>query len=169
MNDFVAVECMVRQLHARYADAVWRKDIVAFGDCFTPDAEWRIAGRALRGRAGVTAFMADAFGAFNKILLTMRTPIVSLDSPGEASSRCYFTEDSQFADGRPLASIGVYYDRIVDQGDRWRFASRIFVTEYSGATDFSERFHDNADFGPPPAMPPDDYVPVNHTGSLSDV
>ena len=31
MQDFVATECAIRQLHARYADAVWRKDANSFG------------------------------------------------------------------------------------------------------------------------------------------
>ena len=59
MTDFAATEAAIRQLHARYVDAVWRKDYVAFGDCFTTDAEWRIAGMVLHGRAEIVATLAS--------------------------------------------------------------------------------------------------------------
>ena len=49
MSDFANIEAAIRQLHARYCDAVWRKDIAAFGDCFAKDAEWRIGGQETAG------------------------------------------------------------------------------------------------------------------------
>jgi len=48
--DLLLAELAIRQLHVKYADAVWRKDFVAFGDCFAEDCEWRIGGMILRGR-----------------------------------------------------------------------------------------------------------------------
>lgn len=169
MNDFVVAECMIRQLHAHYVDAVWRQDIDAFGDCFSEDCEWRIAGKAMRGRAQIVSFMSQAFPQFNRILLTMRTPALTLDGPGRASARTYFTENSQFADGRPLAAVGSYYERFVDEGDRWRFSWRIFRTEYAGSPDFTGQFYDNPDYGAPPAMPPLDAVPIDHSKNLSGI
>ena len=105
MNDFVIAECMIRQLHSHYVDAVFRKDIDAFGDCFAEDCEWRIAGKTMRGRGEIVSFMSQVFPLFNRILLTMRTPAVTLDGPGRASARTYFTENSQFTDGTPLAAV----------------------------------------------------------------
>lgn len=169
MNDFVVAECMIRQLHAHYLDAVWRKDIDAFGDCFTEDCEWRIAGNVLRGRPEIVSFMSQVFPQFNRILLTMRTPTLDLSGPGVASARTYFTENSQMADGTPLAAIGSYYERFVDQGDRWRFSWRVFRTEYAASPDFTGPFYDNPDYGAPPAMPPMDAIPVDHSGNLSAI
>lgn len=169
MNDFVVAECMIRQLHAHYVDAVFRKDIDAFGDCFAEDCEWRIAGKVMRGRGEIVSFMSQVFPLFNRILLTMRTPAMSLDGPGKASARTYFTENSQMADGTPLAAVGSYYERFVDEGDRWRFSWRVFRTEYAGSPDFSGPFYDNPDYGAPPAMPPLDTVPIDHSGNLGDI
>jgi len=169
MNDFVVAECMIRQLHAHYVDAVFRKDIKAFGDCFAEDCEWRIAGKVMRGRGEIVAFMSQVFPLFNRILLTMRTPCVSLDGPGIASARTYFTENSQKIDGSPLGAVGSYYERFADQGDRWRFTWRAFRTEYAAAPDFSGPFYDNPDYGPPPAMPPLDVIPLDHSGNLEAV
>ena len=41
--DRAATECAIRQLHARYADALWRKDPNSFAALFAADAEWKVA------------------------------------------------------------------------------------------------------------------------------
>lgn len=168
-NDFVVAECMVRQLHARYVDAVWRKDLDAFADCFTADCEWRIAGHNVVGREAIREFMGQVFPGFRRILLTMRTPSFSLDRAGEASARTYFTENSVMENGTPLFAIGSYYERFVDEGDRWRFSWRVFRTEYAGPSDLSGPFYDNPDYGPPPAMPPADTIPADFSGKLTEL
>lgn len=167
MTDYVTAECMIRQLHAHYVDAVWRKDIDAFGDCFSENCEWRIAGRVLHGRKEIVPFMSSVFGQFRRILLTMRTPVVEVGD-GIASARTYFSEQSVLANGQPMAAIGSYYERFVDEGDRWRFSWRLFQTEYAGPTDFTGPFYDNPEWGAPPAMPPLDTIPVDHSGTLSE-
>jgi SnoaL-like domain len=166
MTEFHVAECAIRQLHARYADAVWRKDVDAFGDCFTEDCEWRIVGQVLSGRSVIMPFMGQVFTRFRRILLTMRTPILEVGD-GVASGRTYFSEQSVFTDGRPLGPIGSYYERFVDCGDRWRFSWRLFQTEYSGPPDLSGKFFENPDWGAPPAMPPLDTIPVDHSGFTS--
>jgi ketosteroid isomerase-like protein len=57
MSDFVSAEIGIPQLHARYVDAVWRRDFKAFADCFAEDAEWRIAGLILRTRKEIDETM----------------------------------------------------------------------------------------------------------------
>jgi ketosteroid isomerase-like protein len=163
MTDFVVAEAAIRQLQARYSDAVWRKDYDAFINLFAEDAEWRITGLVLRGRREIRGFIELAMARFKRVLITTRTPILEVGN-GTASGRTYFTENSLFADGKPYAPIGTYYERFVDQGDQWRFAWRLFQTEYSGPPDLSGAFFDNPDWGAPPAMPPLDAVPADHSG-----
>ena len=55
MTDVLIADYAIRQLHGRYVDATWRKDAAAFADCFAEDAEWKIAGMHLRGRAEIGA------------------------------------------------------------------------------------------------------------------
>ena len=163
MTDFLVVEAAIRQLHARYADAVWRKDLDAFGDCFADDAEWRIGGRILRGRAQIVENLKRLLPNFHRILMTFRTPIVEVGN-GTATSRTYVTENNIFIDGRPGCSIGIYYERFVDQGNRWRFSWRLFQTHYLGPADMTGPLFENPDFGPPPNMPPLDAPTYDHTG-----
>ena len=169
MTELHIAECHIRQLHAHYVDAVWRQDLDAFVDCFTDECEWRIAGHVITGRTATRQFMQSVFPKFRRILLTMRTPCVDVTGPGQANARTYFTENSVMADGTPLLAIGSYYERCVDEGDRWRFSWRVFRTEYAGPTDMSGPFWDNMDYGPPPAMPPADTIPPDFSGNLSDI
>jgi hypothetical protein len=68
--------------------------------------------------------------------------------------------------GKPFAPIGTYFDRCVDEGDRWRFGWRLFQTHYAGPPDMTGALFENPDFGPPPAMPPLDAPTIDHTGNL---
>jgi uncharacterized protein (TIGR02246 family) len=169
MTELHIAECHIRQLHARYCDAVWRQDIDAFVDCFAEDCEWRIAGHVVTGREQVRGFMSSVFPLFRRILLTKRTPIIEVTGEAEATARTYFTENSVKADGVPLFAIGTYYERCIDEGDRWRFAWRAFFTEYAGPVDQTGPFFDNPDYGPPPAMPPAEVLPPDHSGNLTDI
>lgn len=167
MTDFLVAESAIRQLHARYADAVWRKDFDAFGDCFAEDAEWRIGGRILRGRAGIVDNLKRLMPNFERVLMTFRTPILEVGN-GTATGRTYVTENNIFVDGRSGSSIGIYYEHFADQGDRWRFTWRLFQTYYLGPADITGPLYDNPDFGPPPQMPPLDAPTYDHTGLTSN-
>jgi len=154
MTDFTKVECAIRQLHARYADAVWRKDTAAFVDCFTEDAVWRIAGVELAGRAAIGEGFDRFMAILHRTLMTFRTPIVTLgELPGTASARTYVTEQNKYHDGTAVSTIGIYYERFVDEGDRWRFAWRHWQMYYYGPADLSEKIYDAPEFGRPPGMP----------------
>jgi ketosteroid isomerase-like protein len=156
MTDLVTADAGIRQLQSRYTDAVWRWDMEAFGDCFTDDAEWRVVGEQRKGRAACVALLEEVKVNFDRVLFLMITPILQVGD-GVASGRTYVTEQNVYKDRRPGFSIGVYYDRFVQQGDRWRFSYHHFVSHYLGAPDMTGRFFESADFGPPPGMPgPDD-------------
>jgi len=163
MTDFLVAESEIRQLHARYADAVWRKDYDAFGDCFTEDAEWRIGGRVLHGRTEIVENLKRLMPNFDRILMTFRTPILEVGE-GTATGRTYVTENNVFVDGRSGSSIGIYYEHFVDEGDRWRFTWRLFQTYYLGPADITGPLFENPDFGAPPEMPPLDAPTYDHTG-----
>lgn len=163
MTDFVAAEAGIRQLHARYVDAVWRKDYASFADCFTEDAEWRIAGHVHRGRPEIVAFLERAMSNFHRVIMTFRTPLIELGD-GTANARTYVTEHNGFKSGRPGSTIGTYYERlVVDPAGRWRRAWALYQLHYMGPADLTGSFFEQPDYGPPPAMPPLDALPVNHS------
>jgi ketosteroid isomerase-like protein len=152
MTDLVSADAGIRQLQSRYMDSVWRKDFTAFGDCFTEDCEWRIAGEVLRGRRHCVAFLEDVMTRFNRVFMSMQTPILQM-SGGTVLGRTYVTERNSLVDGSSVLSIGIYYDRFVEQGDRWRFGWHHFQLYYLGPADLSGRFYEMLDYGAPCAMP----------------
>lgn len=165
MHDFVAVECAIRQLHARYVDAVWRQDSGAFGALFAEHAEWRVGGQVMRGRAAIVAFIEGAFPLYRRILMTFRTPVVDLLPDGTAVARTYVTENSLTADGKPFAPIGIYFDRFIEVDGRWLFSWRMFQTHYIGEPDLKGEWFDMPEYGAPPGMPPLDEVTFDRSGT----
>jgi ketosteroid isomerase-like protein len=162
--EFLLAEAAVRQLHARYVDAVFRSDVEAFGQCFAEDAEWRVGGNVMRGRSEAMAFIRNVFPQFDRLFMTFRTPLLHIGDGGAISSRTYVSENSRFADGRAFAPIGIYFERFVHEGGRLRFKWRLFQTRYAGPPDLSEPFFDLPDYGPPPAMPPLDEITYDRSG-----
>ena len=165
MSNFVAVEAAIRQLHARYADAVWRKDSASFGALFADDAQWRVGGQVMRGRAAIKTFIEGVFPLYRRILMTFCTPIVNLAADGTATARTYVTENSLFADGTPFAPIGIYFDRFAVVDGRWLFSWRMFQTQYVGEPDLKGEWFDMPEYGPPPGMPPLDEVTFDRSGT----
>lgn len=163
MSDFVTAVEGVRQLHARYGDAVWRKDYAAFADCWTPDAEWRIRGHIYSGREEIAAFLARAMENFHRVIMTFRTPMITIKGD-EILSRTYVTEQNGFKSGRPGATIGTYFERLVEQDGRYLRKWALFQLHYIGPSDLTGTFFDNPDYGPPPAFPPLDAQSLNNSG-----
>jgi ketosteroid isomerase-like protein len=153
MTDFAAAEAGIRQLHARYTDAVWRKDADAFARCFTEDGEWRISGMVLKGRPQIAETIERILANFTRVLITFRTPLLDLGD-GVASGRTYIDERCAWANGNTNISIGRYYERFVQVDGLWLFKWRLFELHYRGPPDMTGTFFDHPDLGPPPAMPP---------------
>jgi uncharacterized protein (TIGR02246 family) len=153
MHDRLFAESGIRELQGRYVDAVWRKDFTAFADCFTADAQWRIAGRVLRGPAECAGMLEAFIEHYDRVRVVLQAPLVAA-SGDTATARTDVIEHNVLrAGGRHLA-MGTYYDRIVRQDDgRWRFSWHYYQLYYLGAPDMSGRFYPLKDFGPPFAMP----------------
>ena len=152
MSEFVVADSGIRQLHARFVDAVWRKDPEAFADCFTEDAEWKIATMRFRGRAEIGAAFGRLLGVCARVQIIPGMPVLEVGQ-GTATGRIHMTELAKMVDGSSALTIGVYYDRYVEDAGRWRFQWRHFGLHYRGPTDLSAALVDCPDYGPPPGMP----------------
>lgn len=155
MIDLAAADAGIRQLHARYTDATWRKDAAGFAECFTPDGEWRISGMVMRGREEIAATIDRILGRMNRVLFTFRTPLLDL-SGGEVTGRVMIDEKVSWGDGSSNIAIGCYYERYAELDGRWFFSWRLFEPHYRGPPDLTGTWFDQPEWGPPPAMPPRD-------------
>lgn len=166
MTDFTAAEAGIRELHARYTDAVWRQDAKAFAECFAQDGEWRIMGMALKGRPQIEETIAAILSRFTRVLISFRTPIIEVGE-GTAFGRTYIDEKCAWKNGDTNISIGCYYERFVEQDGRWLFQWRLFQMFYRGDPDLSGTFFEVPDYGPPPGMPPLDAVPEDASSAIA--
>jgi hypothetical protein len=155
VNDIIAADFGIRQLHARFGEAVWRKDAAAFGACYAVQADWKIAGLHITGRDDIAATFARLLGACEKVRLIVGFPQLELTDTG-ANGRIETTELAKMGDGSFAMTLGIYHDRYVLEDGLWRFAARHFELAYRGPADLSADFVQQSDFGLFPNMPPVD-------------
>jgi len=155
MTEFVVADSGIRQLHARFIDAVWRKDAEAFADCFAEDGEWKIAGMHICGRGEIGSTFGKLMGVCDRVQILLGMPVLDVEQ-GTATGRIHVTELAKMSDGSSAMTIGVYYDRYVEEGGRWRFQWRHFGLHYRGPIDLSAELVDCPDYGAPPGMPGQD-------------
>lgn len=161
--DAMKADFEIRQLHARYSQAIFRKDAASVGELFVEEGEWRVGGQIMTGRDNIVRFIDGVFPQFQRILMLFYTPVVDV-SGGEITSRTFVVERSKFADGRPFSPMGIYFDRFVEVDGRLLFKWRLFQTQYAGPPDLSADFLDVPDYGPSPAMPSLDEETIDRSG-----
>ncbi len=151
--EFLKAECAIRQLHAKFVDAVWRKDGEAYGNTFTEDGEWKLAAKHMRGREEIQSTFSLLMGYTAKVQMILGPSMLEVNGD-EATSRTNCTELTKLPDGNSSMAIGIYYDRYVKRDGQWLFSWRHFGLHYRGPMDFSEELvTESPDFGPFPGMP----------------
>lgn len=155
MTDMIAADFGIRQLHARFVDAVWRQDADEFAACFTADGLWKIAGMDVRGRAALADACRMMLGRCKRIHLIVGLPILQADGDG-VIGRINMTEFSTMQDDSTAMTIGWYHDRYIEEEGRWRFLTRHWSFKYRGPPDLTGAFIDTPDYGAFPDFPAPD-------------
>jgi hypothetical protein len=160
MSSFAETQAQVMHLHARYCDAVIRKDPVSLGDCFTENCEWRISGMLLEGRGGAISRMEQTFRDARSVYIEFGTPLLNESTSGEISARTYMNERCAWHSGSTNIVIGRYFERYARDGSSLRFSWRLWQGLYIGPADLTGKYYDVPDYGPPPTMPAADDMPA---------
>jgi uncharacterized protein (TIGR02246 family) len=155
MSDFITADAGIRQLHARFTDAVWRQDADAFSGCFTTDGQWKIAGMIKSGRDEIADACRMMLGRCSHIHLIVGLPILEVTGQ-TAIGRLNMTEFARMQDGSTAMTIGWYHDWYAEQDGAWRFQKRHWVMKYRGAPDLTGMFVDTPDYGAFPNQPAPD-------------
>lgn len=155
MTDMIAADFGIRQLHARFADAVWRQDADLFAACWSSDGLWKIAGMEVRGRAALTDACRMMLGRCSHIHLITGLPILEADGD-TVLGRLAMTEFARMQDGSTAMTIGWYHDRYVEEDGLWRFAKRHWSFKYRGAPDLTGFYAETPNYGAFPDGPRED-------------
>jgi len=163
MTEFMRAECGIRQLHARYIDAVWRQDPEALAGCFAESGEWKIAGMHLRGRREIREAVARLLEPCERVLMTVGIPLIELRERSSIG-RVHCLEFAKLKSGNSAVNIGIYFDRYVEHAGTWGFQWRHWALQYRGPADLSAAFMPSPDYGPFPSMPGPDEPTVARRG-----
>ncbi|WP_433496587.1 nuclear transport factor 2 family protein [Sphaerimonospora sp. CA-214678] len=117
----------IRDLAARFTDAVNRRAPKEVAALFTEDGAWHVPGvPPAVGHEAVTGLLAGLLRNFSR--LVQLTHSGHVDVAGEtATATWYISEKGADSAGDTFEFTGVYVDRLVrTEQDGWRFAERSF-------------------------------------------
>lgn len=137
--DLLLVDHAVRDLTARYCDAVARCDGDLFASLWAADAHWVVAGAGTTsGRDRIARLFLKLRAGFElctQELLSGR--VVAGPDLASARARWQIREHQWKLDAPVSCVMGVYTDRLVLDGGSWCFAERRFDLVYRGPVDLS--------------------------------
>ncbi|MFN4136595.1 MAG: nuclear transport factor 2 family protein [Novosphingobium meiothermophilum] len=152
MPDMIAADFGIRQLHARFVDAVWRQDADSFAACWTRDGRWKIAGMEVQGRDALVEACGRLLGRCRRIHLLCGPALLAAEGP-DVTGRLNITEFAVMNDGSTAMTIGWYHDRYALEDGQWRFALRHWSFKYRGPPDLTGAWADTPDYGAFPGFP----------------
>lgn len=130
-----ADELAIRNLQARYADAVCRRDEHAWAQTWALDCLWDLGrGRVTRGRDAAVALWRSAIAQYPWVAQLPASGLIE-QVDGEARGSWYVLELNHRADGTGAMHLGRYRDKYVRDGDSWLFGERRFEMVYRGSMD----------------------------------
>lgn len=132
----VAAELAIRELVARYSEAVSRGDAKAFAETWAEDGEWLLLGQRAVGPEAATAQWQRLVRGFDFVVQLCHGGIIEVEG-ATATGRWQISEHGRGLDGSSFFSLGFYADRYVCVEGRWRFQSRNFEAVYAGPPDLS--------------------------------
>jgi uncharacterized protein (TIGR02246 family) len=126
MTKAVRDELDIRDLTARFTDAVNRRDPEAVGRTFTEDGEWVVPGVPVSVGPQAAAKQIDGLlRNFPRLVQLLHSGHVDVD--GEvATATWYLTENATDGTSAAFTFVGVYRDELRRGADGWRFTRREF-------------------------------------------
>ena len=127
----LADQLAIRELNAAYADAVNRRDAVAWSSVWARDGRWFFLGEWIEDRDAIVARWQEAMSGFPVVYHQITSEQIAV-SGDMAKSRVYLAEEIVTAEQLCLRFIGVYNDVCTRLDEGWRYKSRRFDLIYQG-------------------------------------
>jgi ketosteroid isomerase-like protein len=129
-------ELALRNLMARYADAVNRHDANAWVATWAEDGVWNLLGTPVSGRDNILALWQQMMGSFEFALMLPSSCLFSVTG-NTASGHWYLHEYTRDLQGTATTVLSRYLDTYVKQNGQWLFQSRQYSFIYNGPADLS--------------------------------
>lgn len=135
-RDASADELAIRNLVARYADAVNRRDQAEWAGTWCEDGVWELLGQHLAGREPVMKFWNAAMASLKFVVQEVHAGFVVVEGD-EGKGRFTMTERAVSQQGDRTLMSALYHDRYRFEAGTWRFAARRLEVLYHGPPDLS--------------------------------
>lgn len=123
----LSAEAAIRDLTARYSDAVGHLDAERAASGYIEDGSACVAGNELAGRDAIEAGMRETFARFDLLQLIQHGGLIDLHG-NRANARWSTIELAVRRGGKDVSLIfGRYEDDLVHRPEGWRFARRSFT------------------------------------------
>ncbi len=132
-------ELAIRDLVARYIDAVNRYHAEDWAATWAEDATWDLMGTVVEGREAIVELWKGAMGGFEFALMMLNSGTLSVDGD-TASGRWYLTEHLKMGDGSSNMTLGVYDDEYSRATGSWLFSRRTYNVIYQGPPDLTGNY-----------------------------
>jgi len=131
-DDILAIQRLVTE----YADAVCRRDEVAWSATWSRECHWELSGgRSSDGREATVQLWRDAIARYPWVAQVVTGCLVDIDSEVEAHGTCYILELNHLLDGSGALHLGHYTDRYLKTDGMWQFSERRLHLIYRGPLD----------------------------------
>ncbi len=135
-DDNLRDELEIRNLVARYADAVNRHAEADWAATWAEDGVWKMLGNTIEGRDAIVNMWRGAMGFFSFVIQLIYSGTVEIDGD-TARGRFYLSEMGHTSKGDRLLTLAVYHDELRKQNGRWLFTRRQFEPLYQGPPDLT--------------------------------
>lgn len=127
----LADELAIRNLEARYCDAVIRRDADAWESIWAVDGVWEFMGQTIEGRENIVTLWKQAMDDFPMIIHHYLSGGINIDGDN-ASCRWYINEMVINSMEESQQFFGVYNDECRKIENEWLFTKRRFDLMYQG-------------------------------------
>ncbi|MEP5765711.1 MAG: nuclear transport factor 2 family protein [Halieaceae bacterium] len=138
MSD-TADELAIRDLVARYIDAVNRHNQDDWAATWSENASWNLVGMEVSGRQAIVELWVGAMSGFDFALMMLNSGTVQINGDS-ATGRWYVTEHLKPCDGDANTTLGVYEDEYAKENGEWVFTRRQYHIMCQGAADSNATF-----------------------------
>ena len=130
-------ELSIRNLAARYTDAVNERDIGAFRELWTDDAVWEI-GPPLQSRAEgvdeIVALLSRLLQAEKYFMQMTHSGVIEIK--GDRATARFVERERGRGESSYYDSLAVYEDLLMREADGWRFAKRFYQYRFLDQSPF---------------------------------
>lgn len=132
-------ELALRNLMARYIDAVNRYDEAAWAATWAQDSVWNLLGNPVEGRDNILALWRQMMQTFEFAIMMPSSSLFEINGD-TASGHWYLHEYTRDLEGTATTVLSRYLDTYVKQDGEWLYQSREYNFIYNGPPDLSGAF-----------------------------